>query len=138
MSSDYIFSLKQDRLPVAVGGKAYYLHSLMDKGFQVPETYVCTWQAYDRYLSSETFLREELKSEIPEVDAWFGKEDGGAVVDGAGGQAGRHRCGTCRAGAGLGGEGRSGNGAYVSGDDEARGGGGSGTDEMEAGRVGKY
>jgi len=47
MTSKYIFSLKHDRLPASAGGKAYYLRSLLEKGFPVPETFVCTWQAYE-------------------------------------------------------------------------------------------
>lgn len=64
MTSKYIFSLKHDRLPAAAGGKAYYLRSLLEKGFPVPETFVCTWQAYERFLESDDALLEDLKAEL--------------------------------------------------------------------------
>ena len=64
MPSKYIFSLKHDRLPAAAGGKAYYLRSLMEKGFPVPETFVCTWQAYERFLEFDDALLEDLKVEL--------------------------------------------------------------------------
>ena len=66
MTGEYIFSLNKGRLPEHAGGKAFHLRTLMDKAYAVPETYVCTWQAYIRYLDSDPSLREDLRSELSE------------------------------------------------------------------------
>ena len=64
MVPQYIYSLNDNKLPTSAGSKAYYLRKLLDKGFKVPETYVCTWQAYDRFLESDASLKQDLKIEL--------------------------------------------------------------------------
>ena len=67
MPGEYIFPLNQKTLPPTAGSKAFHLRKLAERGYKVPETYVCTWQAYHQYLASEIKLREELRSELAGV-----------------------------------------------------------------------
>jgi len=45
MQKEYIYNLRSKNLPDAIGGKAKNLSFLISKKFQLPETYVCTWDA---------------------------------------------------------------------------------------------
>ncbi|MFC1922964.1 PEP/pyruvate-binding domain-containing protein [Chloroflexota bacterium] len=40
------------------------MRSLVDHGFHVPETYVCTWEAYTRFLETDASLLIQLKDEL--------------------------------------------------------------------------
>ena len=67
MSTGYIYSLNQKTLPTSSGSKALNLRKLVDKGFEVPETYVCTWQAYHHFLTSEHAFEKNLRSELAKI-----------------------------------------------------------------------
>ena len=47
-----------------VGGKANKLGYLRKKGFRIPATYVCTFRAYEEYLSGNDSVLEKLEKEI--------------------------------------------------------------------------
>ncbi|MBC8447112.1 MAG: hypothetical protein H8D78_05120 [Chloroflexi bacterium] len=44
-----LFDLREARLPTTIGAKASNLRFLIKKGFRTPVTFVCTWDAYERY-----------------------------------------------------------------------------------------
>ncbi|MFL7890708.1 MAG: PEP/pyruvate-binding domain-containing protein [Anaerolineales bacterium] len=67
MSTGYIYSLNQKTLPTSSGSKALNLRKLVDNGFEVPETYVCTWQAYHHFLASEAAFQDNLRSELAKI-----------------------------------------------------------------------
>jgi phosphohistidine swiveling domain-containing protein len=67
MSIGYIYSLNQKTLPTSSGSKALNLRKLVDKGYEVPETYVCTWQAYHHFLVSEHAFEKNLRSELAKI-----------------------------------------------------------------------
>ncbi len=64
MSSTLICELGSRRLPAIIGGKAERLHFLLRRGWPVPHSYVCTWDAYERYHAGDTELTASLRSEL--------------------------------------------------------------------------
>ncbi|MBN1219863.1 MAG: hypothetical protein JXM69_13120 [Anaerolineae bacterium] len=60
----YIVDLNQPRLPASVGNKAKNLRDLMRKGFPVPQTHVCTWDAFVQYRQGEVAIMDHLKTEL--------------------------------------------------------------------------
>jgi phosphoenolpyruvate synthase/pyruvate phosphate dikinase len=58
---EYIASVSHIRLPPTIGNKARNLQFLIEKGFPVPVTYVCNWDAYLRYLQDDAGLIERLR-----------------------------------------------------------------------------
>jgi pyruvate,water dikinase len=66
MRHTYIYELGGRRLPPGVGAKAAKLHYLIRHGLRVPVTYVCVWNAYDRYQANDPNLLTELRSELRE------------------------------------------------------------------------
>ena len=62
-----VVSLKRRSIPVSVGNKAMNLHHLLGHKRVIPETFVCTWQAYERYRGNDLSLVEDLKSELAPV-----------------------------------------------------------------------
>jgi len=67
MKTKYIFNLKEKRLPPSIGNKAQNLRRLQDKGFLIPVTYVCTWEAYDLYLKNDIEMLTYLESELRQI-----------------------------------------------------------------------
>ena len=59
-----IVSLKAKRIPRSVGNKALNLHRLSDSGYIIPKTIAIPWDAYQRYLSEDSSLADELRSEL--------------------------------------------------------------------------
>ena len=55
MQTDYIYNLKGKTVPETIGAKAKNLRFLAQKSFAVPETFVCTWDAYQNYLHPNGF-----------------------------------------------------------------------------------
>ncbi|MHB1417004.1 MAG: PEP/pyruvate-binding domain-containing protein [Chloroflexota bacterium] len=62
--SRYVLDLRRGRLPTSVGSKARHLRRLADKGFRVPTTYVCRWEAGERYLGGDLAVLEEVQTEL--------------------------------------------------------------------------
>ncbi len=62
--SQYVVDLKQRRLPASVGNKARNLRDLMKKGFPVPQTYVCLWNAFARYQQGHTAVIDQIRQEL--------------------------------------------------------------------------
>ena len=64
MPEEYVFSLRAGRKLQRIGNKASNLRLLAHKGFPIPLTYVCTWDAYVRYVQGDTRVIEELGAEL--------------------------------------------------------------------------
>jgi pyruvate,water dikinase len=68
--TQYIYNLREKKIPENIGGKARNLSFLLQKKFQIPETYVCTWDAHSHYLQNENqvkaFIKEELVKKLDE------------------------------------------------------------------------
>lgn len=67
MKPKYIVSLMKKRLPASVGNKAQNLRRLQNKGFAIPVTYVCTWEAYQRYVENDVAIVQALESELAQI-----------------------------------------------------------------------
>ncbi len=67
----YVYDLSDSRCPSSVGNKASGLRRLMQHGFRVPITYVCTWDAYTRYFDGgATRVMDQVSVELAtRVDA---------------------------------------------------------------------
>lgn len=63
MPEEYIFSLRYSKRQ-RIGKKASNLRLLAHKGFPIPLTYVCTWDAYARYIECDAQTIEDLESEL--------------------------------------------------------------------------
>jgi hypothetical protein len=63
MPEEYIFSLRDSKRQ-RIGKKASNLRLLAHKGFPIPLTYVCTWDAYVRYVQGDARVIEELGAEL--------------------------------------------------------------------------
>ena len=64
MQEKYIYSLRKGRRFQHIGSKAKNLHLLAHNGFPTPVTYVCTWDAYMRYVQGDVPVIQDLRSEI--------------------------------------------------------------------------
>ncbi len=60
----YLYNLKDRQLPASIGNKAKYLHLLAHKGYLVPISLVCTWEAYHHYLEDEQAVIKSLQTEL--------------------------------------------------------------------------
>ncbi len=67
MNKRYILPLNQRNLPETVGMKATNLRKLKDRGLLVPNTYICTWRAYQDYKQNGSDLRNKLAIELQEI-----------------------------------------------------------------------
>jgi len=63
----YLASLHQNRPPASIGNKAASLHLLWKKGYPIPKTYVCTWEAYLAHLRQEENLLTSLRQELSQI-----------------------------------------------------------------------
>ena len=61
---EYVFPVDHAQLAPNIGSKAGKLQFLIRKGFPVPVTYVCTWDAFLRYAADDVTLIEQLRSEL--------------------------------------------------------------------------
>jgi len=64
VSTHYIFNLREEKLPSRIGSKARNLKFLLEKGFKIPETYVCTWDAYHYYLLNSSQVHDSIKDQL--------------------------------------------------------------------------
>jgi phosphohistidine swiveling domain-containing protein len=60
----YVIDINQRRLPASIGNKAANLHKLASLGARIPRTHAINWSAYDRYISDDINLIEELQREL--------------------------------------------------------------------------
>ena len=60
----YLAHLRDRRLPKTIGNKAHNLRLLTDKKFNIPNTYVCTWDAYHAYQEDQNATLVKLRSEL--------------------------------------------------------------------------
>ena len=65
MPDHYIYQL--NRQLSRIGNKAANLCLLENKGFTIPFTYVCTWDAYERYLEDDVSLIEDVRRELADT-----------------------------------------------------------------------
>lgn len=63
----FIVNLKERHLQPSVGNKASNLRKLMEHGMRIPVTYVCTWDAYHRYIDNDVNLVDALRDELTHV-----------------------------------------------------------------------
>lgn len=66
MKKSFIVELTRGRLPASSGTKAENLYKLQKRGFLIPKTYVCSWEAFERYLEDDSQLIAQLTSQINE------------------------------------------------------------------------
>ena len=64
MRTQYILRLKDSKRPRAIGNKAQSLLFLIKKGFPVPGTWVCTWDAFVQFRSGDTGIFNQLEEEL--------------------------------------------------------------------------
>ncbi|MGD9047327.1 MAG: PEP/pyruvate-binding domain-containing protein, partial [Anaerolineae bacterium] len=64
MPDEYILSLQNAGKNRRIGRKAQNLRFLAARGFSVPKTYVCTWDAYARYVEDDIQVLEALRREL--------------------------------------------------------------------------
>lgn len=63
----FIVMLSNGNLPKSAGSKALNLKRLTKHGIHVPATYVCTWEAYQRYLKNDVSLVAALQAELKHI-----------------------------------------------------------------------
>lgn len=63
-SSRYFFPLTSKRNRKTIGNKAKSLLSLQQKGVLIPETFVCSWRAYQHYIDNDVAVVEQLRAEL--------------------------------------------------------------------------
>ena len=67
MPKRLLIPLQTRRPPSKIGNKAHNLRRLAAKGFRVPPTIVCTWEAYERYRQDDPTLLQELSGQLAGV-----------------------------------------------------------------------
>lgn len=67
MAQNLIVSLSNRRLPDSIGTKARNLCRLKNKGYRVPETYVCLWDAHSAYIQDDLTLVDRLLEELKTI-----------------------------------------------------------------------
>jgi pyruvate,water dikinase len=66
-AENYLVSLRKRHCPAAIGNKARGLFELKRKGYLIPDTFVCQWQAYQDYISSGEEALVRLRTELTAV-----------------------------------------------------------------------
>ena len=61
------WSIFSRRSSYFIGNKALGLQALIGLGLPVPRTYVCTWDAYERFRSGDPGLEQTLKAELAAI-----------------------------------------------------------------------
>lgn len=64
MRKKYLAQVTANQRVQAAGNKAKNLQLLMQKGFLVPQTFVCRWNAYQDYCNNDLAMIETLKAEL--------------------------------------------------------------------------
>lgn len=60
----YIYPLLSPAIPNSIGNKAANLRLLHHKKFQIPETFVCSWEAHQEYLANREEILDRLAQEL--------------------------------------------------------------------------
>lgn len=60
----YLVDIRINRPTARVGNKARNLHTMLEKGFRVPITYVLVWDAYCEYLRDNSNLGLQIRGEL--------------------------------------------------------------------------
>ncbi len=68
MKAQFILNLRDTRRPQNIGNKAQRLLFLIRQGFQTAETWVCTSDAYVRYLADDLEIIQAIEAEIEKID----------------------------------------------------------------------
>lgn len=63
----FIASLHGKKLPASIGNKAESLHLLKKKKYLIPETHVCTWEAYENYTAGDSRVLDQLREELKHI-----------------------------------------------------------------------
>ncbi|HSF83764.1 MAG TPA: PEP/pyruvate-binding domain-containing protein [Anaerolineales bacterium] len=63
----YVYNLEDKRLPASIGNKARRLHGLARKGFPVPVSFICTWEAHQQYQQGEATILPAIQHELEQV-----------------------------------------------------------------------
>jgi hypothetical protein len=58
----YVYDLREQGIPGNIGNKADSLRFLADKGFAMPATHVCTWDAHEANAQDDTLLVNGLST----------------------------------------------------------------------------
>ncbi len=64
MHREYIYNLRGKGIPDSIGNKARHLLFLIQKKFQIPETHVCSWEAYHHYLQKDPAIHTSIGDEL--------------------------------------------------------------------------
>jgi pyruvate,water dikinase len=64
MRTQYILSLKDAKRPRTIGSKAQSLLFLFKKGFVVPDTWVCPWDAFVQFRKGDPGIYNKLEEEL--------------------------------------------------------------------------
>jgi pyruvate,water dikinase len=64
MHREYIYNLRGKGIPDSIGNKAQHLLFLIQKKFQIPETHVCIWAAYQDYLQKDPAISMIIGDEL--------------------------------------------------------------------------
>lgn len=64
MKTNYVFHLNRKPLPETIGNKAKNLTFLITRRFRVPNTYICTWEAYLDYKREGQPVLDRVKKEL--------------------------------------------------------------------------
>ena len=63
-TSKYLFPLASKKHRRTMGNKAKSLLALHQKGIRIPESYVCSWHAYEHYLDNDITVVDQLRQEL--------------------------------------------------------------------------
>ena len=63
MTLAYLIDLQRDA-PPTIGNKAKNICFLIERKFSAPRTWVCTWEAFERYRANDVQIVETLKAEL--------------------------------------------------------------------------
>ena len=64
MRTRYIRNLKEEQHPHHIGTKAHALGFLMKRGYRVPPTWVCTWDAFSQFRKGDANITAAVTAEL--------------------------------------------------------------------------
>ena len=64
VNTRHVYDLKERSIPPTIGNKAANLRLLAGKGFAVPRTFVCSWDAFARYCAQDEAVRRDVTDEL--------------------------------------------------------------------------
>ncbi|KPK05113.1 MAG: hypothetical protein AMJ56_16385 [Anaerolineae bacterium SG8_19] len=63
-NTNYVVPLMTKRFPNSAGSKAENLRRLVEKGYLVPQSYICTWEAFLAQFQNKAAVIEEMEKEL--------------------------------------------------------------------------